>query len=214
MVRVLKILALKGAVNSPVSVSSRELGKEMRSSQQSASNWILDLVGEGYIERQLGARRQMIKLSEKGIDTVRKEFADYQRIFEAPGKLMIKGVVTTGFGEGRYYITQKGYTKQFSAKLNLEPYEGTLNLKVPQKYLRDLELLKNSEGIKIEGFRKGGRTFGEVKCFRAAIDNVQCAVVLPKRSHYKNVIEVISKAHLRRTLSLKDGDEVELRVMI
>ncbi|UCE39656.1 MAG: DUF120 domain-containing protein [Thermoplasmata archaeon] len=214
LVLVLKQLALKGAVNGSVSISSKEFGREMGISQQSASNWILRLVSEGYIERQLGARRQMVKLSQKGMEVLKKEFADYRCIFEAPGKLIIKGEVTTGFGEGRYYITQKGYTNQFKDKLHIEPYEGTLNLKLSSKEARSLELIKNSEGIKIEGFEKGGRTFGDVKSFLAKIDNVDCAVVLPKRSHYKDVIEIISKVHLRRTLSLKDGDEVELCVIM
>lgn len=213
MVKVLKVLALKGAVNCPVSISSREFGREMGISQQSASNWILILISDGYIERQLGAKRQLITLSKKGLDVLGKEYTDYQRIFEAPGKLFIKGVVTTGFGEGRYYITQKGYVNQFKDKLNIEPYEGTLNLKVRPKDKQALELLRNSEGITIRGFDKGGRTFGAVKCYLATIGNVDCAVVMPKRSHYKDVLEVISKAHLRRTLSLKDGDEVELCIL-
>lgn len=214
LVEVLKRLAIMGGVTGNVSLSSREFGKEMGISQQSASNWILRLVQDGFIERQLGARKQLIKLSEKGVETLKREYADYRCIFEAPGRLIIRGVVTTGFGEGRYYITQKGYTKQFIKKLDLEPYEGTLNLKLSRNELRGLELLKNSEGIKIEGFDKGGRSFGAVKCFHAKINNVDCAVVMPKRSHYKDVVEVISKVHLRRTLSLKDGDEVELCVML
>ncbi|UCE75472.1 MAG: DUF120 domain-containing protein [Methanomassiliicoccales archaeon] len=214
LVNVLKLLAMKGAVSGHITLSSREFGKDIGISQQSASNWILKLAHEGFIERQLGARRQTIKLSSKGIDILKKEFADYRCIFEAPGKLMIRGKVSSGFGEGRYYITQKGYTKQFKKKLNIEPYEGTLNLKLSPKELRSLELLKNSEGIRIEGFKMGGRTFGEVICFPATVNNVHCAVVFPKRSHYKDVVEVISKVHLRRTLSLKDGDEVELCVML
>ncbi|MEE9151905.1 MAG: DUF120 domain-containing protein [Thermoplasmata archaeon] len=214
LVEVLKRLAILGGISGTISLSSREFGREMGISQQSASNWSLRLAQDGFIERQLGARKQMIKLSEKGVEILKKEHADYRCIFEAPGRLMIKGVVSSGFGEGRYYITQKGYTKQFIKKLNFEPYEGTLNLKLSSKELRSLELLKNSGGIKIEGFDNEGRTFGAVKSFQATINNVDCAVVLPKRSHYKDVIEVISKVHLRRTLSLNEGDEVELCVML
>jgi len=210
----LKSLAIIGGLSGGVSISSREFAKEMGISQQSASNWIIHLVQEGYIDRQLGARKQTIKLSEKGIDLLKKEYADYRCIFEAPGRLMIKGLVTTGFGEGGYYITQKGYTRQFKDKLHIEPYEGTLNLKLSPSEIRTLELLKTSDGINIDGFDKGKRTFGAVKCFHAKINNIDCAVLLPKRSHYKDVLEVISKVHLRRTLSLKDGDEVDLCVML
>ena len=48
----------------------------------------------------------------------------------------------------------------------------------------------------------------------ASMGNLDCAVVIPKRSHYTEVIEVICKVHMRRTLSLKDGDEVELSVTL
>jgi riboflavin kinase len=214
LVLFLKRLAEKGAISGAVSLSSREFGEEIGISQQSASNWILKLASEGYIERQLGARAQKIKLSSKGIDILRKEFADYRGIFEAPGKLVITGKVSTGFGEGGYYITQKGYTKQFMKKLGINPYEGTLNLKLKTNDMQSLEYLKNSDGIMIQGFNKKGRTFGAVKCFLAKINNVECAIVIPKRSHYKDVLEVISKVHLRRTLSLRDGDEVELSVIL
>jgi riboflavin kinase len=214
LVLVLKHLASKGAISGAVSLSSREFGNEIGISQQSASNWIIKLASEGYIERQLGARTQIIKLSSKGIDVLKKEFTDYQNIFEAPGKMNIKGSVATGFGEGGYYITQTGYVKQFMKKLGIEPYHGTLNLKLSSNEMRNLEFLRNSDGITVSGFRKEGRTFGAVKCFKAKINNVECAIVIPKRSHYKDVVEVISKVHLRRTLSLKDGDEVELSVVL
>jgi riboflavin kinase len=211
-VTMLKQLALKGAISGAVSLSSREFGDDLGISQQSASNWILKLADEGLIERQLGARKQSIKLSLKGIEVLQKEYADLRCIFDAPDKVIIKGSVATGFGEGRYYITQKGYISQFLKKLGINPYEGTLNLKLTPAEMRSIDLLKNSKGITINGFKKGGRTFGEVKCFQATINNVNCAIVFPKRSHYKDVVEVISKVHLRRTLSLKDGDEVNLCV--
>ncbi len=214
LVHFLKCLAALGAMDSSVSVSSKELGRDLGISQQSASNWILELLNEGYIERRLGARKQHIKVTEKGALALRREYSDYQRIFDAPGKLTISGAVTTGFGEGGYYINQKGYKEQFTEKLGFVPYEGTLNLKLTPKEVSTIELLRHSKGIEITGFKEGGRTFGPVKCHMATIGNLDCAVVIPKRSHYKEVIEVICKVHIRRTLSLKDGDDVELTVAL
>ncbi|UCF08966.1 MAG: DUF120 domain-containing protein [Thermoplasmata archaeon] len=214
LVAFLKYLATLGALSGFAPVSSRELGEGMGFSQQSAANWILRLVKEGYIERQLGAKKQHIKLTEKGAAALRKEYTDYQRIFETPGTLTLTGAVTTGFGEGGYYINQEGYMKQFRDKLGFKPYEGTLNLRLSSKELGTLEMLKNSQGIEIAGFKQGKRTFGAVKCFLATIENLECAVVMPKRSHYKAVIEVISKVHMRRTLSLSDGDEVKLNILL
>ena len=212
LVHFLKGLAAMGAMDKYISVSSKDLGDNLGISQQSASNWILDLLNDGFIERRLGARKQHIRLTEKGIMTLRKEFSEYTRIFEAPGKLAISGIVTTGFGEGGYYINKKGYKEQFAEKLGFVPFEGTLNLKLPPKEVSTIELLRHSRGIEVEGFTEGGRTFGPVKCYKANIGNLDCAVVIPKRSHYTEVLEVICKVHIRRTLSLKDGDNVELSV--
>lgn len=213
-VRFLKQLAHMGALKNHVSISSKGLGNEMGLSQQSASNWILHLLDEGFISRQLGARKQQIKLTEKGAQVLRKEYVDYRRIFESTGKVTLSGAVTTGFGEGGYYINQEGYKEQFARKLGFQPYEGTLNLKLSQQDRPTLELLKNAKGIEIAGFTRGKRTFGAVKCFPANIGNLECAIVMPKRSHYKEVIEVICKVHMRRTLSLSDGDQVELSVKL
>ena len=49
LVHFLKSLAALGAIDSSVSVSSKELGSDLGISQQSASNWVLYLLNEGYI---------------------------------------------------------------------------------------------------------------------------------------------------------------------
>jgi riboflavin kinase len=53
-----------------------------------------------------------------------------------------------------------------------------------------------------------------VRCYPAAIQNIECAVILPSRSHYSDTIEVLCKYNLRRTLGLKDGDVLELRISV
>lgn len=210
----LKHIALMGGVHDYIAISSRELGNVLEISQQSASKKILELLGEGLIERDLGARRQRIKLTDKGFDLLRKEYSDYQRIFEMKDHLVILGSVTSGLGEGQYYVNQEAYTEQFQKKLWFKPYEGTLNLRIDQHELSKLDILRKSEGIVIKGFEKEGRTFGDVKCFLATIRNMECAVVLPVRSHHTDILEVICKYHLRRSLGLKDGDQVELIVSL
>ena len=84
-VATLKHIALMGGVHDYIAISSRELGNVLEISQQSASKKILELLGEALIERDLGARRQRIKLTDKGFDLLRKEYSDYQRIFEMEG---------------------------------------------------------------------------------------------------------------------------------
>jgi len=164
--------------------------------------------------RDLGARRQRIKLTEKGIDALRREYSEYQRIFETRDHIVVHGQVVTGMGEGQYYVNQEGYQDQFLALLGFKPYEGTLNVRVQQTDLHKLDLLRGARGIRIKGFEQDGRTFGDVICHLANIQNIECAVVVPSRSHYEDVIEILCKYHLRRTLGLKDGEEVEVRISI
>ena len=48
-------------------------------------------------------------------------------------------------GEGSYYMSLKGYKKQFKEKLGYEPFPGTLNLKLEDKIYMD----KKKEMIKL-----------------------------------------------------------------
>ncbi len=213
-VETLKGIALLGGSKDFVNLSSRELGKLIGVSQQSASQRILELIREGLVTRDLATRRQRIHLTGKGMDVIRKEYADYQRIFELKETLTISGGVASGLGEGAFYMRQKGYKDQFRKKLWFEPYEGTLNLKIQGGDLAKLEILRESPGIEISGFEAAGRTFGGAKCFLSTVGRLDCAIIMPIRSHHSDVIEVISKHYLRGSLGLKDGDIVELIVTV
>jgi riboflavin kinase, archaea type len=210
----LKAIALLGGIKAYVDLSSGELGKLIGVSQQSASQRILELIRDGLVARDLATRRQRIRLTPRGADALRKEYADYQRIFEVKETLSISGTATSGLGEGAFYMRQKGYKDQFRKKLWFEPYEGTLNLKIRGPDLAKLQILQETPGIEISGFESGGRTFGGAKCFLATSGRVDCAVILPIRTHHTDVVEVISKHYLRNALGLKDGDVVELAVTL
>jgi len=195
-------------------LSSRDLGKLVGVSQQSASQRILELIREGLVARDLATRRQRIRLTPKGADVLRKEYADYQRVFEVKETLTIAGSVASGLGEGAFYMRQKGYKDQFRKKLWFEPYEGTLNLKLGGPDLAKLRILEENPGIEISGFEAAGRTFGGAKCFLASMGHVDCAVIMPIRTHHTDVLEVISKHYLRSAVGLKDGDIAELTVTL
>ncbi|TLZ69319.1 MAG: DUF120 domain-containing protein [Methanobacteriota archaeon] len=213
-VETLKAIALTGGLKDFVNLSSRDLGKLVGVSQQSASQRILELIRDGLVARDLATRRQRIRLTPKGADVLRKEYADYQRVFEIKETLTIAGSVASGLGEGAFYMRQKGYKDQFRKKLWFEPYEGTLNLKVGGPDLAKLRILEENPGIEISGFEAAGRTFGGAKCFLASMGHVDCAVIMPIRTHHTDVLEVISKHYLRSAVGLKDGDVAELTVTL
>jgi len=208
----LRKIALLGGINNYIAVSSRELGEALDMSQQSASKRILELLEEKYLVRDLGARRQRIKITDTGVEELRKEYNEYRRIFELTDHVTLHGKISSGMGEGGYYINQKLYMDQFFAKLKFKPFEGTLNVKVAAEDLDKLEVVRNMPGHFIEGFEKDGRTFGGVMAYRAKIQNLDCAIVVPERSHYDDTMELVCKFHLRRTLSIKDGDDIAVIV--
>ena len=208
----LRKLALLGAMDDYIAISSRELGDTLGMSQQSASKRILELLEEKLIVRDLGARRQRIKLTQKGVEELKKEYNEYRRIFELTDHVTIHGTVASGMGEGGYYICQEGYMTQFQSKLGFKPFEGTLNILVDAEDVGKLDVIRSIAGHLIAGFQCDGRSFGDVIAYKAKIRNIDCAIVVPERSHYVDTIEIICQYHLRRTLSLNDGDHLEVKV--
>ena len=208
----LKHIALRGGLKDFIALSSRELGQALGVSQQSASQRILELLNDGLIQRDLASRKQKVKVAGKGLEALQREYADYLRLFELKDRIPISGRATSGLGEGAFYMRQKGYKEQFRKKLGFEPYEGTLNLKVSGAELSKLMILLGEKGIPIDGFEAGGRTFGGAKVFRARAKGVECAVILPIRTHHTDVLEVISKEFLRNRLGIADGDSVALDI--
>ncbi len=201
-----------GALNSFADITTAKLGRAIGVSQQAASMIILKLAENGLIERQIGHKGQRLMVSNRGTELLRKEYLEYKLLFEPERKIQIHGTVFSGLGEGRYYISQQKYKQQFVRKLLFEPYEGTLNIRVAQSDMPLFERLTYSQGVRIDGFVSKGRTFGDVKCFLSELQGIECSVILPVRTHYTDVMEIIAKDNLRSRLSLKDGDMVEVNV--
>lgn len=213
-IHALKELALLGAVQSFVEVSSGELAKRLRTSQQTASRRMLELERFGHLRREKGVRRQLVRLTEEGVSVLLDEFSVYKRIFEARKELQIRGRATSGLGEGRYYLDQKGYVDQFLAKLGFRPYPGTLNLEIRGAELNKLRILKASPAIIIEAFQDQERTFGAVDAWHARVREVNCAAILPQRTHHSRTLELIAVEYLRDRLKISDGDELEVLVQL
>ena len=203
---------MAGAAKGHTDITSSELGKAMGVSQQTASNRILELVELGMLTREIRYRKQRVRITDKGLAVLRKEYMDFRRLFEAYDRLTISGEVTTGSGEGRYYVQQDGYRSQFERLLGSPPFEGTLNLRGRGPEAEKLALLESMEGTLVEGFRSGDRTFGDVKCFLATIRDRKCAIIIPVRSHHRGIVEVISAKRLRDVFKLKDGDSVGIEI--
>ncbi len=214
IVYILKNLALIGAKDDFKSVTTVELGKKIGMSQQSTSRWLRKLEDMELINEEKTENRINIKITKKGLDILKKESFDYRRIFESPKYVEITGEVISGLGEGRYYIMKKGYYNQIKEKLFFEPYPGTLNIKVYPRDLEKVEMLKSMSGILIKGFEAKGRTYGNVKAYLCTINGRDASLIIPERTHYKDVVEIVSNRNLRKELKLKDGFPVDIIVFL
>jgi len=214
IVEALKVLALRGANQGFVPVRTKDLAQWLDISQQSASNRLQELIKLGYAERRWGPRINQIALTKDGLAILSKEYQELRAIFEEPdGSLDLMGKYEKGIGEGKYYIGQNGYQKQFKKKLGFKPQFGTFNIKLSTRESAKFSNLRSREGIPIEGFVSKGRTFGAGKCFKSRIEKIDCAVMIPNRTHYSDVLEVISIKCLRKALKLVPGDKVKITIL-
>jgi len=138
-----------------------------------------------------------------------------EAVFRRHATLAIKGRVFSGAtspdSSGRYYTSMEGYRRQFRSLLGFDPFPGTLNVKVDRKD-KNLQTLRQSEGIVIHPFEMGSRSFGGGKCFRARIKGHECAVIMPDVTCHRDAIEILSPLHLRGAFGFKDGDRVRVDV--
>jgi riboflavin kinase len=215
---ILSELLLCGAKNNFVELTTNEIAKKIKRSQQLASKELLDLEFFGCIKRNKKSKKYTIKVTERGYQQVYDHFLFLKTAVESFKHVIdFEGHIITGMGEGAYYMSLDGYKKQFKEKLGYEPYPGTLNIKLNSMLFVEAkkEMLKYPS-INIEGFSDQSRTFGWVKCYPASINdskNINSAILILERTHYDDsIIELIAPFSIKEQFSLKNGDYVKLKV--
>jgi riboflavin kinase len=149
----------------------------------------------------------MVKLSQ----------ALQKSLTSSPSDVLLKGTLVSGMGEGAYYMSLKGYTKQFKSKIGYIPFPGTFNVKLGKKeYIEAIRQFEGMEGVHIDGYSDGKRTYGWVKCFKAKLNSsYDCELIRLERTHHdKSTIEIIAKNNLRKTAKLSDGSKVTITIPI
>ena len=134
-------------------------------------------------------------------------------------EIVIIGKVIKGIGEGAYYM--RAYHDKINEKLNFIPFEGTLNIKLNKNFINFN--FDRYVSVVIDVFKKGGRTFGKVKCIpvklmvkgknKKEIKKENCFIIIPERTHHKNTIEVISEFNLKEKLNLEEDDNVKIQLL-
>ena len=209
-------LAELGAHSGEILITTTRLARSLNLSQQTASRHLIELQTLGLIRRTRVARGEAIRMTERGSEELNRMYFRLKTVFEAkPSEVVLEGVLFSGIGEGAWYVSQRGYRKQFIERLGFDPFPGTLNLRLKRNYEDERKVLKTIPHIDIDAFRDGERSFGPVICYRAKINDTEDgALISAVRTHYADdVIELISPNNLRAKLRLRDGDVVKARVI-
>jgi len=214
----LSYLLSKGAKHNYVTITTSSLGKNIKKSQQAASKHLLELEQNNFIERLVSGRNISVKITTKGFSEMVKLSAILQKSLDSsPSHVELKGILVSGMGEGAYYMGLKGYTKQFKSKIGYVPFPGTLNVRLDKKiHQESIKQFETLDGVKLDGFSDGKRTYGWVKCFSAKLNNsINCELIILERTHHDDsVIELISKTCLRKNTTLKDDSKVSIKIEI
>jgi len=212
------------SVDDRISISSMQFAELLDVSQQTASRYLKNLEHENLIKRKIGARGQEIELTGIGIKILNEFYLNLRDFFEnkKDKKEIFEGRVIKGIGEGAYYV--KEYRGKINEKLNFMPFEGTLNIKLNENFI-DFNF-DRFVPVFIDFFKKGGRTFGKVKCIPAKLMvkgkknekevvkeiKENCFIIIPERTHHEDVVEIISEFNLREKLGLFEGSRVRVEL--
>ena len=213
----LKELALLGALDGAEKLSCSDLAGRLDASTQTASRRLQHLEDGGFVDRDIVSDGQWVELTGDGERRLQAEYADYRRLFEHDASVSLSGVVTSGMGEGRHYITLPGYMVQFKEKLGYEPYAGTLNVDLTEESVRRRARIGALDPVTIDGWEDDDRTYGPAYCYPATLRAEEAYspahVIAPERTHHDDDhLEVIAPDRLRDALELDDDDEVTVHV--
>lgn len=199
-------LTKKTALHGEFASSTGAIAAELSISQQTVSRKLQEFAEAGFLVRNVRPSGVTLQLTEKAKEKVARFYGDLQTLFSQQKTL--KGVVKNGLGEGRFYMSQEQYKKQFQSILGFVPYPGTLNLKVDKSAAAAFLAAKHQHDI--AGFATKERTFGGLKCYPVVLaKKMKGAIIIPDRSmRALDTVEIIAPIYLRQILKLENGTEV------
>ncbi len=199
-----------GAGSNFVRTSTVSLGNAIGRSQQSASAYLTELEAIGYAKRNVQGGKTYVMITKKCVLEIKRVSAALSKALYSKNTtgMLLAGKISSGVGEGAYYMSLKEYVVQFREKIGYVPYPGTLNIMLDERSSTNmLNILTTKEpDAMIDGFSDGKRTYGWVKCYKCLMNGKKCHLVRLERTHHEDkLVEIISKINLRRTCKMHDG---------
>jgi len=125
----------------------------------------------------------------------------------------LHGIVTSGIRQSRFFTKIPWVKNQLIDKLGINPYPGTFNITVIAEDREKLNTVRESKGVEII---PEDINFCTANSFPVLVNGkIKGAAIIPLVSNYPQAqLEVISSENIKRRLSLKDGDLVEVEVYL
>ena len=128
--------------------------------------------------------------------------------------MRLQGIVVSGIGQGAQFLALEWVARELERHLALTPFPGTLNLRVaPQT--RDA-LFAERRGFLTIANPASPDCPGYLQRVSLAANGRRCDawLILPEKTLHADVLEIISASSLRDTLGLRDGDTVDVEIVM
>ena len=125
----------------------------------------------------------------------------------------IRGRIVEGLREAGNFTQVPWVKKQFIEKLSIDPYPGTLNLEIVDS--ESLQTFKKLKTIKRIEITPEDPSFCSARCYPVLINGqLKGAIVFPLVEGYpENKMELIASENIKKALSAKTGDDLEVEVL-
>jgi riboflavin kinase, archaea type len=127
------------------------------------------------------------------------------------GVTSLDGVVTSGLGQGAYFMGLPWVRDAVHRLIGFTPYPGTLNVRLDAEMVAVWLRIRDGHAIVLApppAEPCGARLFPVV-----VAPDVEAAVIVPDVTRYgEDLLELIAAVHVRSRLALRDHDSVTLRL--
>ena len=123
----------------------------------------------------------------------------------------LHGVVTSGLGQGAYFMSLPWVREAVRELIGFTPYPGTLNIRLDADAVGVWRRIQEGHAVLLAP--PPGETCG-ARLFPALVStDVEAAVIVPDITRYgDDLLELIAAIHLRSRLGLREGDRVTLQL--
>ena len=128
-------------------------------------------------------------------------------------RVKIQGRIVEGLREAGNFTQIPWVKKQFVSKLSIDPYPGTLNLEIVDP--ESLQTFKELKAMRGKEITPEDPSFCSAQCYPVLIGGrLKGAIVFPLVGEYpENKMELIAPENIKKALSVKTGDDLEVEVL-